>query len=485
MARRAQPDLIAELPASLFADREAARRAAARVEWRFDLHAGQRPIVADRHRFRTVANGRRWGKSFMASWEAVEKANAARGTVLLAAPTYKTAKNGTWAHLIGNLPTQYRKVHAGDMVIELTGGGRVQVGSLDQPDNLRGLGADLTGIIVDEAAFVPDYAVLNVLRPMLMDNNGWLLAISTPKGRIGWFYNYWMRGQSDDPQDRAYASWQAPTWTNPTLRNLDEEIDDLRSSLPSNIFDQEIGAQFVDDAAAVFRNVQLAELAPVPDGDGMPKPRPGWEYYAGVDFARTGRDWSVVTVLGRPRTGGDLQVAWMDRWGRLPDLEQVGRLAGTLQHWAPWKVLAEENSFGGVYVSWMADRYRILVETFTTTAASKGPLITQAAAAFEFGRIDIWPQTHPLGRVLVNELLSYQRTQTASGNYQYSAPEGFHDDCVMSLCLAIRAAEGTPWEGERAGRLEGDWRDYMAEQRGPRFPRSLLPWGWGGRGRRG
>ncbi len=450
-----------ELDAQVFSRVRAARDAARQVEWKFDLYPEQREIVEDLHRRRIVVCGRRFGKSFLASHEAVDEANAAEATVILAAPTYKTAKLGVWSYLVNNLEPRFRKVHEGDLVLELKGGGRVVVGSLDQADNLRGAGSGLCGIIIEEAAMVPDYPVENVLLPMLLDCRGWLLAISTPKGRRGYFYRYAMRGLSNDPKDATYKTWQMPTWVNPTLPDIDEQIDELRNSMPENVFRQEIGAEFVDDVGAVFRDVQLAELAERQvDRKGMPRLVAGADYFVGIDFARSGQDYTFPIVLMK-LPDGDLRLVWMDRWGRIADEEQIDRLAAILLHFRPRRTLAEANSFGAVYCAWMHSKHGITVELFETSGSSKGPLILQAAAAFEFHRVEIWPHTDPLGGVLVNELLSYERGVTSHDNPTYSAPVGFHDDGVMALAMAIRAADGEPDGTELSDGFESDLEQYI------------------------
>jgi len=450
-----------ELDAAVFSRVRATREAARQVEWKFDLYPAQQEIVKDLHRRRIVACGRRFGKSFLASHEAVDEANAAEATVILAAPTYKTAKLGVWAYLVNNLEPRFRKVHEGDLVLELKGGGRVVVGSLDQADNLRGAGAGLCGIIIEEAAMVPDYPVQNVLLPMLLDCKGWLLAISTPKGRSGWFYRYALRGMSDDPKDAAYRTWQMPTWINPTLPDIDEQIDEMRNEMPEAVFRQEIGAEFTDNVGAVFRDVQLAELAERQvDKKGMPRLIAGADYFMGIDFARSGADYTFPIVLMK-LPNNDLRLVWMDRWGRISDEEQIDRLAAILLHFRPRRTLAEANSFGAVYCSWMQSKYSIEVELFDTSGASKGPLVMQAAAAFEFHRVEIWPSTDPLGGVLVNELLSYERGVTSHGNPTYSAPQGYHDDGVMALAMAIRAAEGEPDGSEISDSFEQDLEQYL------------------------
>ncbi len=40
---------------------------------------------------------------------------------------------------------------------------------------------------------------------------------------------------------------------------------------------------------------------------------------------------------------------------------------------------------------------------------------------------------------VIDELELYEYKVSKSGNVSYSAPEGFHDDIVMALCLAWSA----------------------------------------------
>jgi len=73
---------------------------------------------------------------------------------------------------------------------------------------------------------------------------------------------------------------------------------------------------------------------------------------------------------------------------------------------------------------------------FTTTNATKHGIIQSLQSAFEHGQIKIIDDP-----VLVGELLSFESKKTNSGNFTYSAPEGQHDDCVMSLALAWYAVD--------------------------------------------
>jgi hypothetical protein len=62
-------------------------------------------------------------------------------------------------------------------------------------DTIRGFSkVDL--LIIDEAALVPD-SLYQVLRPMLAVSNGQLLALSTPCGRRGWWFEAWHSDKED------------------------------------------------------------------------------------------------------------------------------------------------------------------------------------------------------------------------------------------------------------------------------------------------
>ena len=71
--------------------------------------------------------------------------------------------------------------------------------------NLRGHSADR--VIIDEAAYVRDSVVTEVIAPMLADRNGRLVMISTPFGR-NHFYRAFMRGVESRGRDCKSARHQ-------------------------------------------------------------------------------------------------------------------------------------------------------------------------------------------------------------------------------------------------------------------------------------
>ena len=82
--------------------------------------------------------------------------------------------------------------------VTLAGAGTLHVVSAENIASVRGAGARLAGVIVEEAAWLDlEDALRNVILPALMDNEGWLLLISTTnagpdgnaEGRIPSYFN--------------------------------------------------------------------------------------------------------------------------------------------------------------------------------------------------------------------------------------------------------------------------------------------------------
>ena len=86
-------------------------------------------------------------------------------------------------------------------------------------------------------------------------------------------------------------------------------------------------------------------------------------------------------------------------------------------------------------------REGIGVQAFKTTNASKANIIEGLSLAIERKEITI-----PNHEILIGELLAFEGQRMASGMMKYGAPEGMHDDTVMSLALAYWGASGgSPW----------------------------------------
>jgi hypothetical protein len=221
-----------------------------------------------------------------------------------------------------------------------------------------------------------------------------------------------------------WKSWRFPTADNPYIKQ--SEIDEMRRTMPERIFRQEVLAEFLEDAGGVFRRVIEAATL------GEKQPAQGRSYVFGVDWAKF-TDFTVITVLD----AASREMVAYDRFNQIDYSVQVNRLKALAERYKPQVIVAETNSIGEPLIEQLrADG--LPVQGFTTTSQSKQAVIDALALAFERGDIKILND-----QVLINELQAYESTRLPGGGFRYSAPEGMHDDTVMSLAMAYHGLSDT------------------------------------------
>jgi len=193
--------------------------------------------------------------------------------------------------------------------------------------------------------------------------------------------------------------------------------------MPERVFRQEILAEFLENAGGVFRRVlEAATLQPqAPTAHG--------QYVMGVDWGKS-NDFTVLTVIDVVQR----EMVAMDRFNQIDYAVQRGRLQALAERYKPTVILAESNSMGEPIIEQL-QRDGLPVRGFQTTNATKAAIIEGLALAFERTELRILDDA-----TLVGELQAYEMDKTASGLVRYGAPEGMHDDTVMSLALAWEAA---------------------------------------------
>jgi len=180
-------------------------------------------------------------------------------------------------------------------------GGFLQFRTAEEPDALRGEGIDF--VVFDEAAHIDGLEEMweQAVRPSLMDRRGEAWFISTPFG-FNYFNELFQRGFHNSD----WANFQYPTSANPHIDA--KEIEDLRRSLPALVARQEIDAEFVQLAGALFKRQNITILESEPVGVNWVR---SWDlaftekttsdFTAGVKIGMTSDGTIVVSdvVLGR------------------------------------------------------------------------------------------------------------------------------------------------------------------------------------------
>lgn len=379
-----------------------------------NLHPAQLQVHNCEARFRVLCAGRKFGKTRLGVMEGLgAAAKGKRGWWL--APAYKPAEVG-WRPLYsmaGKIPGAIR--NKSDKTVVLPGGGWISVRSADSGQGLRSEGLDF--VIIDEAAFIDPNIWSQQIRPNLTATQGWALFISTPWG-LNWFHDLYRKGESYEPD---WASFHYPTSANPYI--APEEIEAARRDLPELIFQQEYLANFVSLEGSVFRRIQEAAVL-----EQIEQPVEGRQYVASVDPAAS-IDYTVVCIWDVAAS----QCVYFDRFNRVDYTVLEDRLAAVYNRFHCQSMAIEANSIGQGVIDHLVNRDMAIIP-FTTTSATKQTIITQLQAAFEHSEIKIVNNS-----IAVGELLSFEARRSPSGNYQYSAPDGMHDDYVMSLAIGWHA----------------------------------------------
>lgn len=277
----------------------------------FELHERQRRIWNDPARFRVVAAGRRFGKSWLGCAMCFDVALHG-GRAWWVAPSYPMSNVG-WrglAQIRAQLPGVGIDLRRGERSFAFPGGGEVRVKSADNPDSLRGEGLDFA--VLDECAYMKREAWTEALRPALSDRKGGALFISTPRG-LNWFRDLWLLGQL--PEQDEWRSWSFKTVDNPFIDPA--EIAAARAILPSRVFRQEYEADFMEDAPGALwkrawldagRTVQMPELRRIVVGVDPSATATGDE--CGIVAAGIDRTGAVYVLDDSTVSGGP------ERWAR-------------------------------------------------------------------------------------------------------------------------------------------------------------------------
>jgi phage FluMu gp28-like protein len=359
-------------------------------------HINQRQILDSNKRFIVVMCGRRFGKSELSQILGITEALKG-GSVAYVTPTYGLAQV-FFERLTKTLPF---KNNISKLKIYCPNEGSIEFFTGERLDNLRGRKFHL--VIIDEAAFISDLedGWSNSIRPTLTDYEGRAVFLSTPRGK-NFFYSLFMKQGEND-----WQSFKFSTYDNPHINP--REIDDARIQLPEVVFNQEYLADPAENSANPFGNAFIKRCV---------KPISAQPIVCyGIDLAKS-VDFTVI--IGLDNNGN---VAYFDRfqldWHNTKEtIKRLPRAPITIDSTGVGDPILEDLLREGVNI-----------EGLKFTSQSKQQLMEGLASAIQQARIGF-----PEG-VIVDELDVFEYQFTSHG-VRYSAPSGFHDDCVVALALA-------------------------------------------------
>jgi len=371
-------------------------------------HEFQRLFHNDPTRFRLLLAGIRGGKTIAGANETIKKATERRQDIGIFGPTYpmlRVARDVILHYLPQELILEHNK---SEKRIYLTCGSCLHFFSCEDPDSIRGVGLDYAWI--DEGGYVKDEAY-KVIRGRIAQKRGGLIITTTPKGVGGWLYRFY--NNCADPLQKDFSLIKFRSVDNPYFS--DEEIERLKEEYPEQFYRQELEAEFIDEAAQVFRRIDDCITSKLKDG--------GNNCAVGIDLGKR-QDYTVLTAIDRQ---SKKQIGY-DRFYRLDWGMQKQRIKNFCDKYKGLALMDSTGVGDPIFDDLVREGMKIVGYKFSNQ--SKNSLIDALSIATEqekIGLANIPEQTA--------ELKGFRYKISQAGNFKYGTQAG-HDDIVIALALA-------------------------------------------------
>lgn len=314
------------------------------------------------------------------------------------------------------------------LTLEFITGSIIYFRSGEQRDSLRGLTIKNGGmLIVDECSYQNDEFFYSVLLPMTNVYKADILLTSTPRFKQGFFFKYYSQGKDGAKNIYSFnfADYDLSRFISP------EQKEQYRQVMPKAQFTTEILGEFLDADSVLFegfRECVSEERKPVE------------KVYMGIDWsAGVGVDRTSISILNQD--GQQIQLEYFNDKNTTQTVDRIEALYQQYKKYSP-VIYAETNGVGKPYCDLLKDR-KIQINEWTTTNKSKTDMVSHLQVAFEQKQIVLLND-----ELQANELSYYEATYNPKTQVvTYNAPQGLHDDTVISL--------GLSWEAYRSRAVRG------------------------------
>lgn len=373
-------------------------------------------------RFRAVAAGRRFGKSYLSAIELLieglkdekDGVSLAAKDVFYIAPTFQQAKDIMWALLKDLGREVIVSTYENTAVVKLVNGRRIHLKGSDREDTLRGVG--LSFVVLDEYASMKPNVWDTIIRPTLADVQGRALFIGTPAGK-NHFYDLFTQEEDED-----WETFTFLTRDNPFI--ADKEVEAAAKSMSREIYKQEFEASFESFGSKIFNVGDLQYKDKEPD-DGY--------FYITVDpagyedVAQTGRqkkklDETAIAVVKVGTYGWYVADIIHGRWGVR---ETSLKILQACREYKPMVVGIEKGSLKNALMPYMEDQMKRLgvfphIEEVTHGGKKKETRITWALQGrSQHGRLFL-KKDAPFVKALEEQMIDFPNPQA-------------HDDLLDAL----------------------------------------------------
>jgi phage FluMu gp28-like protein len=300
---------------------------------------------------------------------------------------------------------------------------------------LRGYTANLA--ICDEAAFMPENTITEIIFPMLSTTHGTAIFLSTPWDKNHFFYKTY-----NNPNYKAYT---IPSNQNPLITK--EFLQEMQQNMTTEAYKREYEAQFTETQNTYFpqdlirKTVELAQKLQTELTTNLQQQQPQANYYIGLDFGKIQSHSAIAITKTDPQTN-TLQLTYLHEFPlQTPYTQVIGHLAQANQTFQPQNILVDQTGIGEPVLEEIQNTSITNAQGIKFTTQTKQQLLTNLKLLMEQNHLAI-----PYHRFLCQQLNEQQATHTKTGQLQFTKPPNTNDDMLWALALSCYAAktETTP-----------------------------------------
>lgn len=315
------------------------------------------------------------------------------------------------------------KSNGSTLTIETKFGSTLQFGSMEAYQSLRGL--TVSGLLVlDECCFYPDQLPNgdepwgNILMPITKARKPKVLAISTPNGRRGFAYDWYCKALNGV---KGFKELSATIYDDELV--TDEQIEQIKASIPLLSFRQEFLVEWIDGANTYFQGFEhcFSEF----------KYNNNERQWIGVDLSANGKDETVLTKINSSN-----QVEQYIINGTLDDkYRKIANIIDSTNNLQ--QVYIENNGIGAPIINEVLKivKRKSIVNEWNTSNSSKNEILSDLAV--KIANKDILFQLSD--NQLYSQFSTFITKFSKSGKIQLQAANGCMDDMVMSLAIGLKA----------------------------------------------
>lgn len=297
--------------------------------------------------------------------------------------------------------------------------------SSESGSSLRGLTFEY--LILDEFAFFKQKLSdgsdfwYDVCFPTIKVKGKKIIFVSTPLGKNNHFHTMFLRGL--DPNYHRYRTIKKTIYDDGLITN--EEIEEVRKSIPETSFRQEFLCEFLDSSITFFVGFECCFTSYNYNNN--------IKQWIGIDLSGNGDDESVVTFINEQNQTQQITIK-----GRLDDkYKQIADIINSTHNLIGVNI--EQNGIGQPMINEITKLVndKSIIHNWLTTNSTKEQIISNLAVMIANNNIKFNNNNTKLYTQLSNFIVKYSKTN----KLQFEGVNGTHDDAVMSLAIAIQCKE--------------------------------------------